>query len=87
VNPEGLTSVDENLLVRNEATQSQKSWPSSDGGWPSSDWGSNSEYYQWIPQPQGKGKGADKGKKGEKGKKGGKKGEKGKKGKGKKDAE
>ena len=86
VNPEGLTSVDENLLVRNEATQNQKSWPSSDGGWQSSGWGSNSDY-QWITQPQGKGKGADKGKKGEKGKKGGQKGEKGKKGKGKKESE
>jgi len=87
VNPEGLTSVDENLLVRNESTQSQRNWPSSDGGWQISDWGNNSDHYQWLPNPQGKGKGSDKGKKGEKGKKGGKKGEKGKKGKGKKDDE
>ena len=88
VNPEGLTSVDENLLVRNESAQSQKSWASSDGGWQNSDWRQSSDHYQWVSsQPQGKGKGADKGKKGEKGKKGGKKGEKGKKGKGKKDDE
>ena len=88
VNPEGLTSVDENLLVRNETAQNQRNWPSSDGGWQNSDWWQSSDHYQWIPnQPQGRGKGAEKGKKGDKGKKGGKKGDKGKKGKGKKDSE
>ena len=85
VNPEGLTSVDEKLLVRNESTQSQKGWSSSDGGWQNSDWGNEGSNYQWLANQQGKGKGSDKGKKGDMGKKGGKKGDKGKGGKGKKD--
>ena len=73
VNPEGLTTADEKLLVKNESLLSQKSWPSSGDGWPSSGKGNKGGApYSWIPNPKGnKGKkDGGKGKKGAKGKKG-----------------
>ena len=76
VNPEGLTTADEKLLVKNEALLSQKSWPSSGDGWQSSGKGSKGgAAYSWTPNPKGKGKkDGGKGKKGAKGKKGESKG-------------
>ena len=72
VNPEGLTTADEKLLVKNEALLSQKSWLSSRDDWQSYDKGSKGEAsYTWIPNNKGKGKKeGGKGKKGAKGKKG-----------------
>ena len=72
VNPEGLTTADEKLLVKNEALLSQKSWPSSGDGWQNSGKGNKGgAAHTWIPNPKGKGKKeGGKGKKGAKGKKG-----------------
>ena len=78
VNTEGLTTVDEKVLVRNESLLNQKSSPSSGDGWQSYGKGDKSHQpYSWIPQGKGKGKKeGDKGKKGAKGKKGEGKGKK-----------
>ena len=77
VNTEGLTTVDEKVLVRNESLLSQKSTISSGEGWQSYGKGDKvRQPYSWIPSGKGKGKKeGGKGKKGAKGKKGeGKKG-------------
>ena len=49
VNPEGLTTADENLLMRNEARE----WHSSDGGWQNYEQGGKGANYQWIPKGKG----------------------------------
>ena len=78
VNTEGLTTVDEKVLVRNESLLKEKSTPSSGDGWMNYGQGGKSHhpYSSWIPNGKGKGKKeGGKGKKGAKGKKGeGKKG-------------
>ena len=75
VNPEGLTTIDEKHMMRNEAMMSQKGTPSLDDGWQNSGKGKSKVPYQWNPAGQGNGKKGDgKGKKGAKGKKGDKKG-------------
>ena len=75
VNPEGLTTIDEKHMMRNEAMMSQKGMPSSDDGWQNSGKGKSKAPYEWIPGGKGNGKKGDgKGKKGAKGKKGDKKG-------------
>ena len=78
VNPEGLTTVDEKLLIRNESHQSQKKPHSFVGGWQNYGGEERSSHpYSWIPKGKGKGKKGDgKGKKGAKGKKGDGKGKK-----------
>ena len=72
VNPEGLTTVGEKLLVKNESNLNQNNWPSFGESWSSYGKGEkDSSSHKWIPQGKGKGKkDGEKGKKGAKGKKG-----------------
>ena len=76
VNPEGLTTADEKLLMNNESNLNRKEWRSSGDDWQSySNKGKGDAAHSWIPHPKGKGKKeGGKGKKGEKGKKSDKKG-------------
>ena len=72
VNPDGLTTVDEKLLVKNEMLLNQKSSPAQASDWTGHGKGGNSNSsHSWIPSGNGKSKkGGGKGKKGNKGKKG-----------------
>ena len=75
VNPEGLTTVDENLLVRNEAHLNPPPPRVYDADWTGQAKGKGYPQSSWIPSGNGKGKKeGGKGKKGSKGKKGDKKG-------------
>ena len=72
VNPEGLTTIDEKLLVKNETLLNQKSSSPHASEWTGHGKGGNSNSsYSWTPSGNGKSKkGGGKGKKGNKGKKG-----------------
>ena len=69
VNPEGLTSIDEKQVIRNETTANRSTWQNSGDGWTGSGKGKY-QNYTWVPTPKGKtkDKGKDKGKNGKKGK-------------------
>ena len=76
VNPEGLTTADEKLLVKNETLLNQKSPPAHEHDWSGHGKGGKSTpSFSWTPSGKGKSKkDGGKGKKGNKGKKGDKKG-------------
>ena len=69
VNVEGLTSVDDKLVVRNETLMGKGDASSSSNAWIPSGKG-KPENYTWVPKGRGKGDKDDKGKKGDKGNKG-----------------
>ena len=75
VNPDGLTTADEQLLIQNETRLNLKSSHTSDADWTGHGKGhNNNPSYAWIPAGNGKGKkGGGKGKEGGAGKKGDKK--------------